>query len=124
MLRMLLALQLLATRAAAAAPRPHILLVLADDYGYNDVGYHEGKPSSANPAGEATTSAAAGRPMTPFIDDLAHQSMRLEMYYVQPLCSPTRSTIMVMRLVCSLQFSFPQVHTPCSARLPALLLRR
>eukprot|EP01047_Picozoa_sp_COSAG01_P068355 COSAG01_NODE_9862_length_2318_cov_5.502028_3_plen_291_part_00 len=65
------------------------------DYGYNDVGYHESKPSPANPGGLPTTSAVAGAPQTPFLDQLASESMRLEMYYVQPLCSPTRATIMV-----------------------------
>ena len=35
--------------------------------------------------------------MTPYLDELAYQSMRLEMYYVQPLCSPTRATIMTGR---------------------------
>ena len=69
----------------------------ARSYGYNDVGYHESKPSSANPSGEPTTSPLAGAPMTPYLDELAYQSMRLEMYYVQPLCSPTRATIMTGR---------------------------
>ena len=35
--------------------------------------------------------------MTPYLDELAYQSTRLEMYYVQPLCSPTRATIMTGR---------------------------
>eukprot|EP01050_Picozoa_sp_SAG11_P038539 SAG11_NODE_15782_length_566_cov_2.085653_1_plen_44_part_10 len=35
--------------------------------------------------------------MTPYLDELAYDSMRLEMYYVQPLCSPTRTTIMTGR---------------------------
>ena len=93
----LLLLPLAAVAAAAALRAPHILLVLADDYGYNDVGYHESKPSSANPAGNPTSNPLAGQPKTPFLDSLASESMRLEMYYVQPLCSPTRSTIMTGR---------------------------
>eukprot|EP01047_Picozoa_sp_COSAG01_P029967 COSAG01_NODE_2072_length_8482_cov_27.042049_3_plen_284_part_00 len=71
------------------------ILHALQDYGYNDVGYHESKPSPANPGGLPTTSAVAGAPQTPFLDQLASESMRLEMYYVQPLCSPTRATIMV-----------------------------
>ena len=87
----------LALASASELQRPHILFILADDYGYNDVGYHENKASSANPSGAPTTSAAAGAPSTPTIDQLARESMRLEMYYVQPLCSPTRATIMTGR---------------------------
>ena len=35
--------------------QPHILFIVADDYGWNDVGYHQNKPSSANPQGLKTT---------------------------------------------------------------------
>ena len=30
----------LASAAAASAAKPHIFLVLVDDYGYNNIGYH------------------------------------------------------------------------------------
>jgi hypothetical protein len=80
--------------------RPHILLIVADDYGWNDVGYHTdptatGYHNSANPDGVPVTNAAAGVMKTPTIDRLASEGKKLENYYVQPLCSPTRSTIMV-----------------------------
>lgn len=58
---------------------PHIIFLLADDLGYNDVGYH-GKAGSLI--------------KTPFIDKLARRGVRLENYYVQPICSPTRSQLM------------------------------
>lgn len=58
---------------------PHIIFFLADDLGYNDVGYH-GKAGSLI--------------KTPFIDKLARRGVRLENYYVQPICSPTRSQLM------------------------------
>lgn len=69
------------------------------DFGYNDVGYHQSTPNApnphpANPQGEATTDAAAGVMPTPTLDQLASEGTKLEMYYVQPLCSPTRATIM------------------------------
>jgi len=84
--------------ADVSAPRvPPLARSRLRSYGYNDVGYHQSKPSSANPAGEPTTSPLAGAPMTPYLDELAYESMRLEMYYVQPLCSPTRATIMTGR---------------------------
>ena len=54
---------------------PHIVFILADDYGFNDVGYH-------NP-----------RIKTPNLDSLAADGVRLENYYVQPICTPTRSQL-------------------------------
>ena len=54
---------------------PHIVFILADDYGFNDVGYH-------NP-----------HIKTPNLDSLAADGVRLENYYVQPICTPTRSQL-------------------------------
>eukprot|EP00756_Hemistasia_phaeocysticola_P024161 Hpha_TRINITY_DN15933_c0_g1::TRINITY_DN15933_c0_g1_i1::g.72909::m.72909/K01135/ARSB; arylsulfatase B len=79
---------------ASAASKPHVLFVLADDYGWNDVGYHQNSVSSANPDGKNTTHDVIA---TPNIDALASEALKLEMYYVQPLCSPTRSTIQTGR---------------------------
>jgi hypothetical protein len=64
------------------------------DYGFNDVGYHQNAVSGPNPQGLPTTNARAGAPATPVIDQLAAEGCKLEMYYVQPLCTPTRGTIM------------------------------
>jgi arylsulfatase A-like enzyme len=83
--------------ASSAATHPHIVFILADDYGYNDVGYNQNAVSSANPAGQPTANATDGLISTPHIDMLSAQGVRLENYYVQPLCSPTRSTIMTGR---------------------------
>ena len=52
--------------------QPNIVFLLADDLGYNDIGYH-------NPA-----------ILTPNIDLLASQGVILEQSYVQPMCTPTR----------------------------------
>ncbi|XP_035826847.1 arylsulfatase J [Aplysia californica] len=64
--------------------RPNIIFVLADDYGFNDIGYHGSQIS------------------TPTLDKLASDGVKLENYYVQPLCSPTRSQLMSGRY---------QIHT-------------
>eukprot|EP00912_Choanoflagellata_sp_UC4_P002485 UC4_evm3s1573 len=65
--------------------------------GFNDIGYHQNSPSSANPKGLPTTNTAAGIMPTPNLDRLSEEGVKLEAYYVQPLCSPTRSTIMTGR---------------------------
>ena len=64
---------------AAAAPRPHIVVLLADDLGWGDVGFHD------------------SRIPTPHIDALAERGVRLEQFYVQPVCSPTRGALMTGR---------------------------
>jgi arylsulfatase A-like enzyme len=51
------------------APAPHIVMFLADDLGWGDVGYH---------------GSGIG---TPHIDALARRGVRLEQHYAQPVCS-------------------------------------
>jgi arylsulfatase A-like enzyme len=59
--------------------RPHILYLLADDLGWADVGFH------------------GARIETPNIDRLAAAGARLEQFYVQPMCSPTRAALLTGR---------------------------
>lgn len=63
-------------RPAAARPPPHLVLVLADDLGWGDVGWH----------GSAIR--------TPRLDALGAGGVRLERYYTQPLCTPSRSQLL------------------------------
>ncbi|GFO13309.1 arylsulfatase b [Plakobranchus ocellatus] len=73
---LLMLLPVLVSSVAVRDPRPNIVFVLADDYGYYDIGYH-GKQIK-----------------TPHLDDLCSSGVRLENYYVQPICVPTRSQLM------------------------------
>ncbi len=59
--------------ALSGVPKPNILVILIDDMGWGDVGYH-------NPARH-----------TPHIDRLAAAGVRLEQHYVASSCSPTRA---------------------------------
>lgn len=60
-------------------PGPNIVILLADDQGWGDVGYH-------------------GSPIhTPNIDRLAAEGVRLENFLTCPLCSPTRAGLMTGR---------------------------
>ena len=59
--------------------KPNILMIVMDDLGWNDTSYK----GSDIP--------------TPTIDKLANEGIRLQQYYVQRLCSPTRSAIMTGR---------------------------
>ncbi|WP_413990874.1 arylsulfatase B [Labrys okinawensis] len=73
-------LSLLAPGARAApAPRPHILYVVADDVGFADVGFRGSDIK------------------TPNLDRLAETGARLDQFYTQPLCTPTRAALMTGR---------------------------
>ncbi|KAK3524232.1 hypothetical protein QTP70_023597, partial [Hemibagrus guttatus] len=63
---------------------PHIIFILTDDQGFNDIGYHSAEMH------------------TPTLDKLAAEGVRLENYYVQPLCTPSRSQLITGRY---------QIHT-------------
>ncbi len=63
----------------ADASRPHIVFLLADDLGWKDVGYHGSEIK------------------TPQLDALAASGVQLNHFYVQPVCSPTRSSLMTGR---------------------------
>lgn len=64
--------------------KPNILVLVADDFGWGDVGVYGG--------GVAVGAA------TPNIDRLARQGLQLTSTYSQPTCTPTRSAIVTGRL--------------------------
>eukprot|EP01083_Nonionella_stella_P151167 482674_1 len=55
---------------------PNIIFMLIDDLGWNDLSYHNGSDFAS-----------------PNIDDLVSNSLQLNNYYVQHICSPTRSAL-------------------------------
>ncbi|MEO0446850.1 MAG: arylsulfatase [Verrucomicrobiota bacterium] len=59
--------------------KPNIVLIVVDDLGWNDVGYH-------NP-----------EMYTPNIDRLAKENVELNRFYVTPQCSPTRAGLLTGR---------------------------
>ncbi|XP_072204219.1 arylsulfatase I [Excalfactoria chinensis] len=63
---------------------PHIIFILTDDQGYHDVGYH------------------GSDIQTPTLDRLAAEGVKLENYYIQPICTPSRSQLITGRY---------QIHT-------------
>uniref|UniRef100_A0A8C9YGM5 Si:dkey-174i8.1 n=1 Tax=Sander lucioperca TaxID=283035 RepID=A0A8C9YGM5_SANLU len=62
----------------------HFIFIMVDDQGYGDIGYHGSDIH------------------TPVLDQLAAEGVKLENYYVQPICSPSRSQLMTGRY---------QIHT-------------
>ena len=68
-----------ATAQVAGPSKPNVLYIVADDLGWKDVGYH------------------GSDIQTPNIDKLAASGARMEEFYVQPLCTPTRAALMTGR---------------------------
>ncbi len=67
------------TAGQAAAKQPNIVYFLADDLGRDDVGWRGGPIK------------------TPNLDKLAKGGAELTQFYVQPVCSPTRASLMTGR---------------------------
>ena len=65
---------------AFAHDRPNIVLIMTDDQGYGDLS------SMGNTVLD-----------TPHIDSLARQGASVDTFYVSPVCSPTRASLMTGR---------------------------
>lgn len=76
----LFALLLLPCVTANAAAPPDVVILLADDLGYADVGFNGGKQIP-----------------TPSLDGLAASGAVLECFYVQTVCTPTRAALLTGR---------------------------
>ena len=66
-----------ASSSAEAAAKPNFIVILADDLGYGDVGCY-----------------GAADVATPHIDRMAAEGTKFTSFYVSPVCSPTRASLM------------------------------
>jgi len=90
--------------------KPNIILILADDLGFNDVSYYNG-------------GAADGSLLTPHIDSLAKEGVAfLNGYAASPVCSPSRAAIMTGRY--SSRYGFEFTPYPAQAARIMNLLRQ
>ena len=69
----------LASAAAPPAAPPNIVYIVSDDQGWKDVGFHGSDIA------------------TPTLDQLARDGARLEQYYAQPMCTPSRAALLTGR---------------------------
>jgi arylsulfatase A-like enzyme len=68
------------TFALAQGNKPNVVLILADNVGYGDLGPYGGGQLRGMP--------------TPRIDQLAQEGLRLTQFLVEPSCTPSRSALM------------------------------
>ena len=64
---------------SATVTRPNIVLIVSDDTGWADVGFHGSEIK------------------TPHLDRLIRDGKELNRFYVEPVCSPTRASLMIGR---------------------------
>lgn len=76
-----------ASASGEAVPSPNVIFVLVDDVGMNDMG-----PSSTDLSG-----------LTPFIDSLAADGIRISKYYTNEICTPARVSFTYHYVYCRYQ---------------------
>ena len=91
---------------ACAAERPNVLLILADDLGWSDLGCYGSK-----------------RFATPHLDRLAMQGMRFtQAYAAAPICSASRASLLTGNSTARNRFEFVVKSAPGRQKVPAPLL--
>ena len=99
----LLFLLLLLTTAppsTLAANRAHIVMIVADDLGWMDVGWRD--PDM----------------VTPILDGLVSEGVNLTGHYVQPLCSPSRAAFLSGKLPFKMGMQDSVLTAPNNVSLP------
>ena len=83
-----------------SATKPHIVMMLVDDWGWANVGYHRNPPTP--------------EVVTPHIDELVKQGLELDQHYVFRWCSPSRSSLISGRLPIhvNVENDAPDVYNP------------
>jgi arylsulfatase I/J len=87
--------------AVATAAQPHIFMVVVDDFGWADAGWHRGDGGGLPVTKEV---------VTPTMDQLVKEGIELNRHYVHMMCTPTRSSFQSGRLPIHV---LTQLSSPC-----------
>lgn len=90
---------------AGIAAQPNVIIIVADDLGWNDVGYH------------------GSELRTPNIDRLAQRGIVLDHFYAYPMCNPTRMALMTGRASPPMIASGPRQVLPADERILPQIFR-
>ena len=71
------AIMILISASVMASGKPNIIVMVADDLGWADVGFHGNQVIE-----------------TPSLDRIAAEGAQLNRFYTTPICSPTRAALM------------------------------
>ncbi|KAL8620190.1 hypothetical protein ACOMHN_060846 [Nucella lapillus] len=80
---------------------PHIVFIVADDMGWNDIGWH-------NP-----------QMVSPHLNRLARQGVILESAYTQAICTPSRASFMTGYFPIRLGFQHKSARPPSTKHIPS-----
>ncbi len=78
-LKILVTMLFLSTAFVHASEKPNVVVIVADDLGWADVGFHGGEIE------------------TPSLDRIASEGAQFQRFYTTPICSPTRAALMTGR---------------------------
>ncbi len=87
---------------AASGKKPNILIIIPDDLGWNDVGFHDSKAT------------------TPNLDRLAAEGTELTRFYTYAVCSPSRAALLTGRM--PLRFGIVDPLSPRQSGIPQGIL--
>ncbi len=92
-----------------AKEKPNVVFIVADDMGWEDIGYHNAELR------------------TPNLDKLAKSGVELDCHYVQPQCTPTRVALMTGQYPTRISYKDAQAHNeeafPIGTRLMSYMFK-
>ena len=90
----------LASSNARQTKKPHIFVLLVDDWGWGNVGYHRKTEPFTNHHSQTATEeyCVNDEVLTPNLDSLVSEGLEMDQHYAYKYCTPSRSSFLTGRL--------------------------